>query len=52
MTLNSLQTQFLFVLNESDEFEENIKNSHDGDDTEDRSTDERNDFRMSTRIKH
>lgn len=39
------------VLNESDEFEENIKNSHDGDDTEDRSTDERNDFRMSTRIK-
>lgn len=39
------------VLNESDEFKENIKNSHDGDDTEDRSTDERNDFRMSTRIK-
>ena len=39
------------VLNESDEFEENIKNSHDGDDTEDRSTNERNDFRMSTRIK-
>ena len=39
------------VLNESDEFKENIKNSHDENDTEDRSTDERNDFRMSTRIK-